>query len=308
MRKYALSVVAAGLLCLSTAALALAQTPTTTVTKTVQNPDGTYTIIEYPVKKEVMVNLLPVASPNVKGIATVLRDDDGTRIKLNLTNLPADVTTLTVYAIDPTGAVTPLGPIVISNGTGTLAADTPLTKFMLVASSEPALSAYDANTKVFFRSSAPEGMAVIPLSSNPQGEKVAATTATVVTYDAPMLNIPAFKKGDDTKIKVDLGGAMTGARANVFITPRKDGPNQVKVRFHELKDAPADQTFILWAVSPDKKFQKLGQVVNTAGRNEAEIQSEVSWPDFGLLVTMEPASSTGANPIGPTVGTIHIVP
>jgi hypothetical protein len=308
MRKYALSVVAAGLLCLSTAALALAQTPTTTVTKTVQNPDGTYTIIEYPVKKEVMVNLLPVASPNVKGIATVLRDDDGTRIKLNLTNLPADVTTLTVYAIDPTGAVTPLGPIVISNGTGTLAADTPLTKFMLVASSEPALSAYDANTKVFFRSAAPEGFAVIPFSSNPQGEKVAATTAPAAVYDAPMLNIPAFKKGDDTKIKVDLGGAMTGSRANVFITPRKDGPNQVKVRFHELKDAPADQTFILWAVSPDKKFQKLGQVVNTAGRNEAEIQSEVSWPDFGLLVTMEPSSSTGAGPIGPTVGTIHIVP
>ena len=182
MKKYALSVVAAGLLCLSTAALALAQTPTTqtpttTVTKTVQNPDGTYTIIEYPVKKEVMVNLLPVASPNVKGVATVLRDDDGTRIKLNLTNLPTEVTTLTVYAVDPTGAITPLGPVVISNGTGTLAADTPLTKFMLVASSEPALSAYDANTKVFFRSAAPEGFAVIPFSSNPQGEKVAATTA-----------------------------------------------------------------------------------------------------------------------------------
>ena len=308
MKKYALSVVAAGLLCLSTAALALAQTPTTTVTKTVQNPDGTYTIIEYPVKKEVTVNLLPVTSPDVKGVATVLRDDDGTRIKLNLTNLPTDVTTLTVYAVDPTGAITPLGPVVISNGTGTLAADTPLTKFMLVASSEPALSAYDANTKVFFRSAAPEGFAVIPFSSNPQGEKVAATTAPAAVYDAPMLNIPAFKKGDDTKIKVDLGGAMTGSRANVFITPRKDGPNQVKVRFHELKDAPADQTFILWAVSPDKKFQKLGQVVNTAGRNEAEIQSEVSWPDFGLLVTMEPASSTGASPIGPTVGTIHIVP
>ena len=294
---------------MSTAALALAQTPTTTVTKTVQNPDGTYTIIEYPAKKEVIVNLMPVASPNVKGVATVLRDDDGTRIKLNLTNLPADVTTLTVYAVDSTGSITPLGPVVINNGTGTLAADTPLTKFMLVASAEPTLSAYDANTKVFFRSAAPEGFAVIPLSSNPQGEKVAATTGpAAASYDVPMLNIPAFKKGDDTKIKVDLGGAMTGSRANVFITPRKDGPNQVKVRFHELKDAPADQTFILWAVSPDQKFQKLGQVVNTAGRNEAEIQSEVNWPDFGLLVTMESSSATGGIPIGPRVGTIHIVP
>ena len=123
-----------------------------------------------------------------------------------------------------------------------------------------------------------------------------------------MLNIPAFKKGDDTKIKVDFTGAMTGARANFFITPQKDGPNKVKVRFHELKEAPADQRFILWAVSADKKYQKLGQVVNTAGRNEAEIQSEVNWPDFGLLVTMEPASSATDSPVGPAVGTIHIVP
>jgi hypothetical protein len=49
-------------------------------------------------------------------------------------------------------------------------------------------------------------------------------------------------------------------------------------------------------------------VVNTPGKNEAEIQSELNWPDFGLLVTMETASSTSESPIGPTVGTIHIVP
>src|SRR6185295_5754744 len=127
MRKHALSIVAGALLCLSTAALALGQTPTTaTVTTAVQNPDGTYTIIEYPAKKEVTLNLTPIADPNVKGVATILRDDDGTRIKLNLTNLPANLTALTVYAIDDTGSVTPLGPVVISNGAGTLAASTPL--------------------------------------------------------------------------------------------------------------------------------------------------------------------------------------
>jgi hypothetical protein len=59
-------------------------------------------------------------------------------------------------------------------------------------------------------------------------------------------------------------------------------------------------------VSPDNKFVKLGQVVNTPGRNEAEIKSETSLPDFGLLVTMENADSE--SPLGPTVGTIHIVP
>jgi len=47
-------------------------------------------------------------------------------------------------------------------------------------------------------------------------------------------------------------------------------------------------------------------VVNTKGRNEAEIRSETTLPDFGLLVTME--NVVGAAPIGPAVATIHIVP
>lgn len=334
MKKQGLNVLAAVVLSLATAAFAIGQT--TTVTKTIQNPDGTYTVIEYPAKKEVTISLNPVTITGAKGVATVLRDDGGTRIKLNLTNIPAEVSTLTLYAVDDTGAVTALGPVAISNGTGTLAASTPLSKFMLVASPEAALTAYGPTTSVLFRSAVPEGFAVIPVT-NASGEQVAAvttpaptvtnpaptvttpaitvttpspatttTTTVTTTYAAPMLNIPAYKKGDDTKIKVDFAGAMTGARANVFITPRKDGPTEVRMRFHELKDAPADQKFILWAVTPDNKFQKLGQVVNAPGRNEAEIKSEVALPDFGLLVTMENAE--GASPVGPIVGRIHIVP
>ncbi|HET6854804.1 MAG TPA: hypothetical protein VFH46_21065 [Pyrinomonadaceae bacterium] len=350
MSKHVLSVLGAVMLTLAIAAIALAQTTTTTtsVTKTVQNPDGTYTIIEYPAKKEVTLNLTPVNIP-AKGVATILRDDDGTRIKLNLTDVPADLTALTLYAVDDKGVVTALGPVAISNGTGTFTATTPLSKFMLIASPEPALTAYDPNTKVFFRSAVPEGFAVIPLTS-PSGENVSATTTpgtttaatqpsittaqaqpgttvtvqtqptttaqtptgttvagtvAATTYTAPMLNIPAYKKGDDTKIKVDFTGALTGSRANVFITPRKDGPTEVKMRFHELKDAPAGQKFVVWAVSPDNQFVKLGQVVNTPGRNEAEIRSEVTFPDFGLVVTMEGTET--AMPAGPAVAHIHII-
>ena len=311
MSKHVSSVLAAAILTLALSALALAQTTTTTVTKTVQNPDGTYTVIEYPAKKEITLTLNPVTIQKAKGVATILRDDDGTRIKLNLTDVPADVTALTLYAVDDTGAITALGPVAISNGVGTLSATTPLSKFMLVASPET-LTAYDANTKVFFRSAVPEGLAVIPVSQNPSGEKVAATTAPATspvaagTYTAPLLNIPAYKKGDDTKIKVDFTGALTGARANVFITPRKDGPTEVNMRFHDLKEAPSGQTFIVWAVGSDGTYQKLGQVVNTKGRNEAEIKSETTMPDFGLLITMEGAEV--ASPVGPAVATIHIVP
>jgi len=311
------SFLAAALLIFSTAALVAAQTQqtkttTTTVTKTVQNADGTYTVIEYPVGKEVKITLTPVTVPGAKGIATILRDDDGTRIKLNLTGLPSDLTALNLYAVDPNGAVTLLGPITVNQGTGIFDSATPLNRFMLVASPETNLTAYNPET-VFFRSAVPEGFAVIPHTTNPVGEKVGASTAEVSTpaaaaYTVPMLNLPAYKKGDDTKMKIKFGGAMTGARANVFITPRKDGPTEVKLRFHELKEAPAGKIFVAWAVTPDNKFIKLGQVVNTPGRNEAEIQSEVALADFGLLVTMEDANATSLNPMGQSIGVVEIAP
>jgi len=120
MKHKVLIALAAAIVVFAAAVVAVGQTTTTTVTKTVQNPDGTYTVIEYPAKKEVQINLAPVTITGAKGVATVLRDDDGTRIKLNLTNVPAEVTALNLYAVDESGAVTSLGPVAISNGVGTL--------------------------------------------------------------------------------------------------------------------------------------------------------------------------------------------
>jgi len=317
MRKHGLSFIAAVTLILALAAVALAQTTQTTVTKTVQNPDGSYTIIEYPAKKEVTVTLNPV-NTTATGVATILRDDDGTRIKLNLANVPADLTALTLYAIDDTGAVTALGPVAITNGTGTLATTTPLTKFMLVASPEAALTAYDPNTRVFFRSAVPQGFAVIPVTRSASGENVGAVTAPTATvtaapggvvatqYTAPLLGVPGFKKGDDTKIKVDFSGAMSGARAKVVISPEKGAPTKVELKFHDLKEAPAGQKFVAWAVGANGEYMKLGEVVTTGNRNEAQIKTETIMPDFGLLITME--SAIGASPVGPGVAHIHIVP
>ena len=57
---------------------------------------------------------------------------------------------------------------------------------------------------------------------------------------------------------------------------------------------------MLWAVSPDNKYTKLGQVVNTGRRNEAEIKSETTLTDFGLLVTLQPE---GEAPSGDVVVT-----
>ena len=376
-----ISLLATALLIISSAVLVAAQTTTTTVTqtptkvtKTVQNPDGSYTIIEYPVGKEVQLTFTPVSLTKSKAVGTILRDDTGTKVILNVTDVPADVSAMNVYAVDDAGVVTSLGPVVLANGAGKFTATTPLSKFMLIAAPEESLTAYDPNAKIYFRSAVPKGFTVIPrttaavavttpttVTTTPTAvteiPTVATTTATVVTRaptaviptvvttaptavmastavittpvgetvsaiaspvtDAttevavPMLNIPAFKKGDDTKLKVDFTGVMSGARANVFIEPHHEGKaTSVKMRFHELKDAPKGQAYILWAVSPDLQFVKLGQIVNIKDRNEAEINAQTTLPDFGLLITMEDVGAVKSLVVKPTglrLGVIEII-
>ncbi len=316
-----ISILAAALI-LSSATFAAAQTTTTTVTqtptkvtKTIQNADGTYTVIEYPVGKEVQLTLTPVGLVKSRAVGTILRDDNGTRIILNVTDVPADVTAMNVYAVDDAGVVTSLGPVVLANGTGKFTTTTPLSRFMLIAAPDASLTAYDPNADIYFRSAVPEGFAVIPHTTMPVGETVGATTTPGITpastLTVPMLNIPAYKKGDDTKLKVDFTGAMSGARANVFIEPKKNGrETRIRMRFHELKEAPRGQAYILWAVSPDNQFFKLGQIVNYRGRNEAEIRAATTLSDFGLLVTMEDLGivKTVVVPVGPRLGVIQLIP
>jgi hypothetical protein len=127
-----------------------------------------------------------------------------------------------------------------------------------------------------------------------------------------MLGIPNFKKGDDTKLKINFSGPMEGARANIFIEPHKKGSaTEVRMVFHDLKEAPKNTAYYLWAVSPDNQFQNLGQIVNVKGRNEAEIKSDVTFPDFGLLLTSEPVGGTTTTiikPSGSRIGVIQLVP
>jgi hypothetical protein len=338
-------------LLVSLTAIAHAQTTqTTTVTKVqaVQNPDGTYTIVEYPVGKETIVTLNPVGITGATGTATILRDANGATIKINFTKLPADLTAVNLYAVDPTGAVSMLGPVEVANGVGTFTTTVPISKFMLFASPDESLTAYDANTKIIFRSAVPTGFTVIPISKNQAvGEQVAATAAVPVTtepvttapvatppvvaatvttggvttttavvaatsdYTVPMLGIPTFKKGDESKLKIDFTGAAEGARANLFVEPHKNGKmTSVRMRFHDMKEAPKGLAYVLWAVSPDNQFQRLGSIVNVRGRNEAEIQSETAFEDFGLLLTTEDVSTPATvliKPAGARVGVIQII-
>lgn len=314
MTKSLLSFVGGVALALTIAGTALAQQTTTTTTTAqttaVQNADGSWTVVEYPVGQETVVNLTPTTViPNATGTARVLRSASGTTVQLNLSGLTNDVGHLNLYAVDPTGHLTLLGPVQATNGTATFSTTTPLNRFMMVLSPDPNLTTLRPETRVVLRSVVPQGLAVVPLSSRGErdgaavGEKVAATTTSGATpaYAAPMLGIPGFRRGTDTEMNIRFSGEMTGARANVYLEPRKDGPTTIRMRFHELKEAPAGKVYVLWAVSPDNKFVKLGQIVNTGQRNEAEIRTETALPDFGLFVTLE---EEHALPSGTVVGTV----
>ena len=104
---------------------------------------------------------------------------------------------------------------------------------------------------------------------------VTTTTAVVAAYfglHGPDARDPYFQKGDESKLKIDFTGAAEGARANVFVEPHKNGKmTSVRMHFHDMKEAPEGLAYILWAVSPDNQFQRLGSIVNVRGRNEAEI-------------------------------------
>ena len=88
-----------------------------------------------------------------------------------------------------------------------------------------------------------------------------------------------------------FSGELSGLEGKAYVD-REDGTTKIKMKFDDMKKVPANKRFTLWAVSPDGKYTKLGQIVNAPGREEAEIVSETSLTDFGLFITAEDADVT----------------
>lgn len=253
------------------------------------NPDGTYTVIEYPVDKEVVVTLTPSGTLKTStGVARVMRSAAGTKIMFDLSGLPADATSYYAYAVDPSGTPTLLGPITVAKGIAKAEFSTPMNQFMLVLSPTEGLTAVDP-TSVVFTSSVPTGYAVVPKRVS---ENRVAQVAGVskMAYEVPLLNISPF--GDAEKeVKLKFTGELDGLEAKAYID-REDGTTKVKMKFDDMKKVPANKRFTLWTYSPDGTYTKLGQVVNSGKREEAEIKSETSLTDFGLFITAEDADVT----------------
>lgn len=267
-------------------------TTTTSKREVVQNADGSYTVIEYPVDKEVTVELTPHGVQGAKGWARVMRKADGTNVAVDLSGLPADAKSYYVYAVDPAGRVTLLGPTSVSNGTGKATFTTPMNQFMLVLSPNEGLTSLAADTPVIFRSSVPTGYAIVPsaVTSAVDNKQVAVSTGVNSTYQVPLLNVPSFNK--TAEIRINFSGDLTGLKGKAYVDPTKDGVTKIKMRFDDMKMAPKNKRYVLWASSADGKYTKLGQVINTGERQESEIRSETALSDFGLFVTIEDADVT----------------
>jgi len=263
--------------------------------KIIMNSDGSYSVIEYPVDKEVTVKLLPMSGVTSTGTAHVMRTANGTKVVFDVNGAPSDWTNAYAYAVDPTGAATLLGPITFNSGTGTAEFMTPNNQFMLVLSPKEGMTMYDPTWPYVFRSEVPAGYKVIPRRSmttvtttprvSSSGAVSMTTTTTTSSYDVPMLGIAQYRgKKSELHFK-HFGGELSGLNAHAYLKP-VDGKTQIRMTFDDLQKAPMNKRFILWTSSPEG-YTKIGQVVHTGNKDTAEIRGETALTDFGLFLTVE---------------------
>jgi len=253
--------------------------------KVVVNADGSYSVIEYPVDKEVTLKLVPMSGVTSTGTARVLRTADGTKVYFDFAGAPEDWKNVYAYAVDPAGSTTFLGPITFSSGAGKAEFMTPARQFMLVVSPTEGLKTYDSSTTYVFRSEAPAGYAIIPRSATmATTDAVADVVSTTASYDVPMLGMAKYKD-KTTEVRLKFSGEMKGLEAKAFLKP-VGGKTQIKMKFDDLQKVPMNKRFVLWTSSPEG-YTKIGQIVHTGNKDTAEIKGETALSDFGMFLTVE---------------------
>jgi hypothetical protein len=263
---------------------ALGQDPVVTKKEVVANPDGTYSVIEYPVGREVTVNLMPSATiTGGKGLARVMRTATGTKVVFDVSGLPA-TGSYYAYAVDPAGVPTLLGPLTVTNGVARAEFTTPMNQFMLALAPTESWASFTPNEALFL-SQVPTGLTGVPLKTRTAAVvSVGSPNQNQFAYNVPLLNIPAF--GDDEKTLTLKFPEYQGLEAKITVD-REKGATKVIMAMENMKRAPETKRFVLWTRSADGQFTKLGQVINSGRRDDTKIASETSLGDFGLFVTVE---------------------
>ena len=281
-----------------------------------------WTVVEYPEGQEVIVELTPKALlPDASGVLRVTRSGEQSSVTLDVSGLDAAASGYHLYAVTHEGRVVPLGLVQTSGGAGTFTAKANLSRFMLVLSPQSGLTTVAAATPVALRSAVPEGLAVVPRSGGEVAEESAATsnanavaeevasdstTATAAEesdYDVPLLGITSLRRGAETQLKSRLSGNLAATRTAVFIKPLRSGQTQVRVSFMNLPEPERGARYVLWAVSPDKTFTRLGHVDKPDRKQAAKIEARTALTDFGLFITTEGDAQAQA-PSGPTVALV----
>jgi len=262
----------------------------TVITKkeVVVNADGSYTVIEYPVGREVAVSLLPSAGvAGAKGTARVVRSADGTRIVFDVAGMPLTAKSYYAYTVDPSGVPTMLGPLTVENGIAKGEFTTTMSQFMLVLSPLENVTAITP-TNVMFTSEVPTGYTIVPrrVVGGPR-QVVAVAGTSKMAYDVAMLNVPTWTNVA-RKANLEFGSDYSGLKAEAEIRPEK-GVTKISLNMENMKRAPAGTRIVLWAVNNEGKYSKLGQVVNSGQRDDTTIKTETALTDFGLFMTVEAA-------------------
>lgn len=285
MYKFIKNLAVALMVAFSLTLAANAQVTQVTEKKIVTNADGSYSVIEYPVGKEVVVNLIPTTGVSSTGTAKVVRTATGTKVFFDLAGAPADWKNVYAYTVDPMGTTSMLGPIMFTSGMGKADFETPLNQFMIVLSPEQGLSTYDATTSYVLRSEAPKGYAIVPRVMTDTTKAVAGTQVADAGYNVPMLGVPKFE-GRTTEVRVNFAGELSGLDGKAYLKS-EGGKTTIKMRFGGMDKVSTNTRLVLWASAADGSYTKIGQVINSGPREEAEIRGETALTDFGLLVTVE---------------------
>lgn len=254
--------------------------------RVVVNSDGSYSVIEYPVDKEVTVRLLPTSGITSTGTARVMRTAKGTKVHFDVSGAPAEWKSVYAYTVDPAGTPTYLGPITFTGGVGTAEFTTPANQFMLMLSPTEGMIKYDTSTSYVFRSEVPTGYTIVPRGKVIQASSVASDVVTLATYDVPMLGVAKYK-GKTTELRLKFDGDLSGLEAKAYLKPLS-GKTQIRMTFDDLQKVPMDKRFVLWT-SGSEGYTKIGQVIHAGKKDTAEIRGDTALSDFGLFLTVEDA-------------------
>jgi outer membrane protein OmpA-like peptidoglycan-associated protein len=198
--------------------------------------------VTYPLDQTVKVGFRGTTRfPRLKGEAKVIRQGRrGTRVQLNIENMPRAIelggiyTTFVLWAITPEGRVDNMGEIKRS---GSVIVDTkidvttPLQTFALIVTAEPHYLVRGPSRMVILENLPPR---------NPAGAEVETVTVQYLGNSSDYFtdrNVPEIAEADYIKTPVSLLGARQAVNLARYVGAERDAPNELQYAREQLEEA-----------------------------------------------------------------------